>query len=142
MSGAITKGIPRPQSRGLRPHTWKVGPDPLKRKQYLIWLQQKNQAQFRQEEWNLPFEVWLEMWGDLWHMRGRTRGSYCMTRYDPMGPWDKDNAMTEHEDDHTLESGKRITPDFNFLLYLTDDDNVGGEIYFKDLGIEFNLYNQ
>lgn len=96
-----SKGKPRLKARGPRPHIWLTGPDPVKHKQYFIWLQQKNQAQFRQEEWNLSFEDWLVLWGDLWPLRGRTKGSYCMTRYDPFGPWDKDNAIVIERRKHS-----------------------------------------
>ena len=95
-----TKGIPRPNARGIRPHIWITGPDPVQHKKYLVWLQQKNQAQFREEGWTIAFDVWVDLWGDLWHQRGRERGDYCMSRKDWSLPWTTDNVAiitrTEH----------------------------------------------
>ena len=92
---------PRPHACGPRPHVWVTGPDPEEHKRYRAFIQQKNQAQFREEGWDIPFEAWLEMWGDLWPLRGRTRDSYCMTRYDPFGPWDRENTMVIERREHS-----------------------------------------
>lgn len=82
-----------------RPHMWRVGDDPELHKRYLIWLQQKNQAQWRGETWELSFESWLDKWKDHWHLRGRKITDYCMTRHDVEGPWDDVNSiiMTRRE---------------------------------------------
>lgn len=76
-----------------RPHVWVSGPDPLVHKMYLTWLQQKNQANFRKENWTLSFEVWSEMWSEHWNNRGRHSDQYCMTREDLDGPWDETNTI-------------------------------------------------
>lgn len=76
----------------IYPHTWRSGPDPLKHKQYLIWLQQKNQAQYRREGWTIAFEAWLDLWQGLWDQRGRTPQSLCMTRKDTDLTWELDNV--------------------------------------------------
>lgn len=77
----------------LRPHVWVSGPDPIIHKKYLTWLQQRNQARFRGEEWDLSFEKWSEMWEEHWFNRGRASENYCMTREDPDGPWDETNTI-------------------------------------------------
>jgi len=87
------KGQPNPKKGTKRPHIWLTGPDPVRHKRYFIWLQQKNQAQFREEGWDLSFDRWLEIWGDKIEKRGRTRDSYCMTRKDPFKPWTEDNVQ-------------------------------------------------
>lgn len=76
-----------------RPHVWVSGPDPVVHKKYLTWLQQRNQANFRKEEWDLTFEQWCGLWGDLWVQRGRGSDQYCMTREDLDGPWDNKNTI-------------------------------------------------
>ena len=98
---SMLKGQEHPSKGTPRPHTWKTGPDELRHKRYFIWLQQRNQAQYRREEWNLTFEQWLELWGDQIVNRGRKKDDLCMTRRDPLGPWDMDNA-------YIIERGKHI----------------------------------
>lgn len=98
--GNPTKGIPRPHTRHPRPHTWVTGPDPVLHKKYLVWLQQKNQANFREEGWSIDFAAWVDLWGEHWHNRGRERGDYCMSRKDWSRPWTLENVAiitrTEH----------------------------------------------
>jgi hypothetical protein len=90
-----TKGIPRPQARGPRPHVWKAGPDPVEHKKYKVFIQQKNQAQFRDEGWLVTFEEWKQFWDQSgqWENRGRERGTYCMTRQDWSTPWTVKNIV-------------------------------------------------
>lgn len=74
------------------PELWKTGPDPERHRRYEIWLQQRNQAQWRGETWRISFEEWLAMWQDLWHLRGRERGCVCMSRSDWDGAWETQNV--------------------------------------------------
>lgn len=86
-----------------RPHMWVTGPnDPVRRKQYLIWLQQRNQAQWRGEGWDEEFDldVWLSLWGDKWNERGRERHQYCMTRQDHDLPWSAENCIVVTREEH------------------------------------------
>ena len=101
-----TKGIPRPHSRGPRPHVWVSGPDPERHKKYRHWIQQKNQAQFRKEGWDIPFETWLDMWGDMWYNRGREKGCYCMTRIDRELPWTPENTHVITREEHAKTQAK------------------------------------
>jgi len=88
------------------PHLWVSGPDPEQHRQYLIWLQQRNQAQFRGEPWQLPFELWQELWRDRWAERGRRRDQYCMSRRNWLEGWTPDNIQiitrAEHSQLQTL----------------------------------------
>ena len=90
-----TKGIPRPNSKGPRPQVWRSGPDPRTHRQYLVWLQQRNQANYRDEGWSISFDIWKKMWDDsgFWDLRGRERGCYCMTRQDWSLPWTINNVV-------------------------------------------------
>lgn len=89
-----------PGKRGLRPNVWVSGPDPERHRRYLQWLQQKNQAQFRNEGWDFAFDDWLEIWGDLIQYRGRKKGSMTMVRRDYDQPWSKDNARIVDRMEH------------------------------------------
>ena len=95
-----------------RPHMWKTGPDdPIRHKQYLIWLQQRNQANFRGEGWDEAFDLdsWLELWGDKWEQRGREKDRYCMTRIDFDQPWSKDNCEVVTRGEHFKNHRRRMT---------------------------------
>ena len=78
--------------RDTQPHKWKTGTDLLTHQQYRAWLQQRNQAQWRGEVWQLPFDSWLELWADQWHLRGRTSAHSMMTRRDTAGAWSVTNT--------------------------------------------------
>lgn len=101
--------MPKPHTRAWgqqRPHLWVTGPDPVLHKKYLVWLQQKNQAQFRGEGWHLDFAVWCEIWGDGWDLRGRERGHLCMTRRDWAAPWTPDNVIIVTREAHAKTQGQ------------------------------------
>jgi hypothetical protein len=100
--------MPKPHTRAwgqLRPHLWITGPDPVLHKKYLVWLQQKNQAQFRSEGWHIDFDTWCAIWGELWVNRGRERGSLCMTRRDWAAPWTPDNVIIVTREQHAKTQG-------------------------------------
>lgn len=86
--------------KGIRPHVWVSGPDPERHKRYLQWLQQRNQAQFRGEVWNLEFDDWLMIWGDNIRYRGRQKGSMTMVRCDYDQPWSNTNARIVDRMEH------------------------------------------
>jgi len=88
-----------------RPHLWVTGPDPVLHKKYLVWLQQRNQALWREEGWHIDFESWCALWGDLWHVRGRERGHYCMSRVDWGLPWTVDNVHVITREAHAKLQG-------------------------------------
>lgn len=99
-------GVPRPHTRKPRPHLWRAGPDPVRHKKYLTWLQQRNQALYRDEGWDIDFEPWCELWAEHWDLRGRTRGSYCMTRRDWSLPWTVDNVHVITRSEHAAAQGQ------------------------------------
>jgi hypothetical protein len=88
-----------------RPHLWVTGPDPVLHKKYLVWLQQRNQALWREEGWHIEFADWCKLWADLWHARGRARGDYCMTRLDWGLPWTLDNVHVITRSEHARIQG-------------------------------------
>lgn len=91
---------PRPHMRGPRPNAWVSGTDLELHKKYRAFIQQRNQANFRGESWQLTFEQWQELWGELWHQRGRDQGCYCMTRDQWDKPWDTTNSIIITRSEH------------------------------------------
>lgn len=85
---------------GPRPFMWKTGPDPRTHEQYTAWLKARAQAQFRGEAWDLTFEQYQELWGDLWEERGRTRDSLCLSRADYEKGWSLANCQVVTRREH------------------------------------------
>jgi hypothetical protein len=75
------------------------------RKKYYVYLQQRNQAQWREEGWDIDFASWQRLWADKWHLRGRERGSYCMTRKDWSLSWTLDNVHVITRSEHAKAQG-------------------------------------
>ena len=96
---------PRPQSRGPRPQVWCTGPDPVTHEKYRVWLQQKNQAQWRDEGWSIGFTDWCGLWTERWDQRGREKGCYCMTRIDWSLAWTLDNVKITTREEHAKLQG-------------------------------------
>jgi hypothetical protein len=90
---------------GPRPEMWISGPDQVRHQQHVAWRQQKNQAQWRGETWDLAFDHWIELWGDLWPRRGRLVDDYCMTRKDWELPWTRDNTHVITRAEHACMHG-------------------------------------
>jgi hypothetical protein len=67
----------------------------VEHKKYKVFIQQKNQAQYRDEGWLISFEAWKQLWDESgqWENRGRVRGTWCMTRSDWSTPWTVANAI-------------------------------------------------
>ena len=102
-----TKGIPRPHTRGPRPNAWKMGPDPEEHRRYRVFIQQRNQAQWREEGWTITFDAWKQIWADSgqWLNRGRERGTYCMSRLDWSLPWTAGNVAIITREAHARLQG-------------------------------------
>ena len=84
---------------GTRPHIWSSGTDPERHKHYRAFCQQRNQAQYRGEQWTMSFDEWFTVWGDKINHRGQTTDSYCMKRLDRQAPWSVNNVhiIPRHE---------------------------------------------
>ena len=78
---------------GPRPHIWKSGPDESTHARYVAWGRARAQANFRGETWEIDWPDWELFWQDRWHLRGRRRDGYMMTRIDPLEPWNLDNVQ-------------------------------------------------
>ena len=82
----------RGSGTGQRPHTWKVGTDPVRHDQYNAWLKARSQAWFRKEIWEITFEQWVELWGTNWHRRGRERDCLMLMKQHWQDAWCVANA--------------------------------------------------
>ena len=100
-------GVPRPHTTGPRPQVWKSGTDPVRHEQFRVWGQQKNQAQWREEGWDIAFDAWCDLWNasGQWLNRGRERGCYCMSRLDWSLPWTADNVAIITREAHAKMQG-------------------------------------
>jgi len=76
-----------------RPQVWKCGPDPYKHRMYIPFLKVKAQARYRQEEFELDFEEFYQLWNGHWDQRGRHSDNLVMTRIDWGSPWAQDNIV-------------------------------------------------
>lgn len=99
---------PRPHARGRRPQLWKTGPDPAEHDRYRTFVQQRNQALWRDEGWTMDFETWKRLWAESgqWANRGRERGCWCMSRRDWSLPWTEDNAAVITREEHARLQGE------------------------------------
>ena len=88
-----------------RPQVWITGPDEFKHSMYHPWQMSKAQAKFREEDWELTFEQYYDLWKDYWHQRGRQADDYCMTRDDVSGAWSVDNIRIITRRKHLEEQG-------------------------------------
>jgi len=77
-------------ARGIRSRKY---PDDKTYKQYRNWVQHRNQAMFRKEEYNLTFDEYKAFWDkdERWDNKGRKRCQFQMKRTFPMIPWGNDN---------------------------------------------------
>jgi len=110
---------PRPGTGrpGPRPEMWVSGTDPVEHKKYRVFIQQKNQAQWREEGWDISFAAWKDIWDQsgMWENRGRERGDYCMTRSDWSLPWTVDNAQIITRQEHARLQGDAVSSGWRSL---------------------------
>ena len=78
-----------------------------------FWSQRRS-AKARGIEWYFTFEEWLHLWeksGKL-HLRGRTKGKYCMARKGDIGPYSIDNVeiipFEQNNKDQHINNGTPI----------------------------------
>lgn len=83
-----------PGQKGLRPHLWKSGPDPVRHNKHIAWARARAQAHFRGEEYNLTFEDWEKAWADEWHLRGRGADNLFLVRKCDKLAWSITNVET------------------------------------------------
>lgn len=89
------------EKRRARPESWITGPDELIHEKYYAWHKHRAQAHYREEEYELTFDQWQEIWKDdeQFLNRGKTRECFVLTRIDPEAAWSMDNCeiITRYE---------------------------------------------
>jgi len=90
-----TTEVTRLQAKGrpVNPDKWISGPDPTAHRYYGAFTQQRNQAKFRKEGWNMTFAEWYAIWGHNIINRGRKKSQLTMTRPNINKPWSVDNVL-------------------------------------------------
>jgi hypothetical protein len=78
----------------LSPHVWKSGPDPVDHTLYVQCQRARAQANFRNEDWQITEQEFINIWriDDRYKLRGRGLNSLCMIRVDTDLPWTIDNV--------------------------------------------------
>ena len=120
---------PRPHMRGIRPGAWVSGPDPEEHRRYRTFVQQRNQANWREEGWTISFEDWKRLWAESgrWPNRGRERGDYCMTRRDWSTPWTVENAQIITRQEHARLQGDAVAAGWRSLAQKKKRTQLGLE---------------
>lgn len=75
------------------PKQWITGPDPITHDKYYAYLKHRAQRKFRNEEYQLSWEDWQQLWpDDLFLKRGRGRDDLCLMLKDLSEPWHVNNV--------------------------------------------------
>lgn len=90
-----TSKNPPGRKPGPFPGMWKTGKDPKKHEYYQVYMQHRNQANYREETYELSFEQFLKLWGDKIEQRGRKTGQYSLSRIDKTLPWNIGNTIVK-----------------------------------------------
>jgi hypothetical protein len=79
---------------GIYPEMWKSGRCPIRHQLYTQCQRARAQARFRNQQWEITEEQYIQLWqqNDRYKQRGRGRHSLCMTRRDKRLPWRVDNV--------------------------------------------------
>ena len=96
------------RKKGIYPHTWLSGPDPIDHKLYTDCLRARAQANFRGEEWLLTEQEYIAIWrkDDNYKLKGRGTGSLCLIRIDLEKAWSVDNVEIKERIRHFRRAGK------------------------------------
>jgi hypothetical protein len=79
---------------GLRPHTWKIGTDPIDHRLYIDCLRARAQATYRGEQWLITEQEYISLWRteDRYLQKGRGAECVCLIRCDHTQPWTVNNV--------------------------------------------------
>jgi hypothetical protein len=97
--------LPRPGKKagrpsGESPNTWITGPDPRRHAYYTKWHRARAQAKYHNIEWALPFDQWLEIWGDHIDSVGRATQKLCLSRTNQELGWIPGNVQVTTRNQH------------------------------------------
>lgn len=92
------------------PNSWKSGPDQEDHKLYISCQRSRAQAHFRQEDWQITEQQYIDLWriDDRYKNKGRGSDDFCLCRIDEEKPWTVDNVEIITRKLHLLRcSGRR-----------------------------------
>lgn len=95
------------RKKGIYPHTWLSGPDPIDHKLYNDCLRARAQAKFRGEDWLISEQDYILLWriNGNYKRKGRTTGSLCLVRIDIEKAWSLDNVQVVERVRHFRKCG-------------------------------------
>ena len=107
------------RKNGPRPHTWKYGPDPSRKRLHLAFMRGKAQANFRQEQWDFDFYDFEKRWGGRHHETGIGATDIVMVRIDPADSWNINNTKlmprgANQGRMHGLKKKQGLKPSYRF----------------------------
>lgn len=71
----------------------------------LDYCRMRAQAKYRNEQFDITWEEFQQLWEGKWHLRGRDRLSLCLTRKDWSGVWNLDNVELVTRIEHVRKQG-------------------------------------
>lgn len=76
-----------------------------------LYSKQKSSARHRGIEFILSFEEWYNIWlnSGYWHLRGKGKGTYVMSRIGDTGPYEIGNVFIQSNSDNVSEAKKGKT---------------------------------
>jgi hypothetical protein len=102
-SASINKHMSR---TGPRPNSRRF-PDAVDNKLFNDWMRARAQAHFRSEVWMLTEQEYIDIWrqGDMYKLKGRGSGAFCLVRIDLEKGWDLDNVEIRERIRHFRRCG-------------------------------------
>lgn len=72
------------------------------------YRKQKSQAKARGIDWQLTFDEWFDIWqkSGFYHLRGKGKGSYVMSRYNDTGPYHINNIFIQSNSKNIIDAQK------------------------------------
>ena len=102
------RGRPSPLRGRTFPNKWAAGPDPALRPIWRKWLVAKNQARFRNEEWSLTWEQYLQMIAQTQGNWGRHKGALNLARVDHRLGWHSHNVILKNRSDVMIRAARKL----------------------------------
>lgn len=93
-------------------------PDDYENQLFKVWHKHRQQARFRNEDYDLTPEDFIALWPKkLWAKRGRSRNSLCLVRVDLALPWSKQNCAVISRLEQLRTTNKRRKETGPYMKY-------------------------
>lgn len=74
---------------------------------YYTFIQARNQARYRKEDWDIDFDTYCELWGEHYEQRGRGANHYSFARIDQNGSWTPENVIVQLRSECRVQEDRR-----------------------------------